>query len=247
MRHRAEPTEAGASRVDAPEALLRSHRFAEPVPVMRPTMPDRQRYNEKIAGIWDSHWITNDGALHGELVEALSRYLGVAEISLCCNGTIALLIALQSARINGGEVVTTPFTFPATPHALNWNGVRPVFCDIDEKTFNLDPARIDEVVGAETRAILPVHVFGYPCDVDAIQALSNRHGLQVIYDAAHAMGVHFRGRPLLGLGEEMVLLPYQKIISKRNPHGGLVAAVRGAHPALGPAEKDVFSLYFIGK
>ena len=145
MRSRVDDHDAiGAAHLINPEKLLRSYRFAEPVLVMRPTMPDRQKYHEKIERIWDSRWLANDGELHGELVAALSRYLGVSEISLCCNGTVALLIALQSCRINGGEVITTPFTFPATAHALYWNRVQPVFCDIDEKTFNLDPDRIEE-------------------------------------------------------------------------------------------------------
>jgi dTDP-4-amino-4,6-dideoxygalactose transaminase len=129
----------------------------------------------------------------------------VKHVSLFCNGTIALLVALQALRLHDGEVITTPFTFPATAHVLYWNGIRPVFCDIDEKTMNLDPRKLERLISPTTKAILPVHVYGVPCDVEAIQEIADRHGLHVIYDAAHAFGVHRKGRSLARHGEISML------------------------------------------
>lgn len=171
----------------------------------RPTLPPLEDFQRRLAPAWESARLTNDGVLHAELRQALREYLGVEHLSLCCNGTVALLLALQAARINSGDVITTPFTFPATAHSLHWNRVRPVFCDIEGRDFTLDPARIERSIGPETRAILPVHVFGYPCDVDAIQAIADRHGLVVIYDAAHTMGVRLSGESILEWGNCSVL------------------------------------------
>ena len=187
------------------QLLVRRHRFERPIYVTRPTLPKLEDFRRKLEPVWASAWLTNDGALHDELRAALIDHLGVEHLSLCCNGTVALLLALQAAGIDGGEVITTPFTFPATPHALHWNGVRPVFCDIEERHYTLDPERIEGLIGPETRAILPVHVFGYPCDVEAIQAIADRHGLAVIYDAAHMMGVRYRGESILRWGDYSVL------------------------------------------
>jgi dTDP-4-amino-4,6-dideoxygalactose transaminase len=183
------------------EGFLENHRFAQPVFVTRPTMPNLDDYARKLEPVWESRWLTNEGQLQVELRDGLCESLGLEHLSLCCNGTVALLIALQAERVNGGEVITTPFTFAATVHALYWNRIRPVFCDIDPVTFNLDPRHIEGLITPETRAILPVHVFGYPCDIDAIEEIAVRHGLAVIYDAAHAMGVGYRGRSLLGYGD----------------------------------------------
>jgi dTDP-4-amino-4,6-dideoxygalactose transaminase len=200
---------AVASRETPPvrdlDELIRRLALPQPIPVTRPTMPSREAYFEKLAPVWESRWLTNDGELHGRLRDGLADYLGVPHLSLCCNGTLALLIALQALRITSGEVITTPFTFPATPHALWWNRVRPVFCDIDEKTFNLDPNRIEGLIGPDTRAILPVHVFGTPCDVEGIQAVADKHGLAVIYDAAHVMGVRYGDRSIMEYGDCSIL------------------------------------------
>jgi dTDP-4-amino-4,6-dideoxygalactose transaminase len=187
------------------DRIVSEYRLDEPVYVMRPTMPALEEYTEYLRGIWDRRWLTNDGVLHQELERRLCEYLGVEHLSLFCNGTIALLVALNALRINSGEVITTPFTFPATAHVLYWNGIRPVFCDIEEATFNLDPNRIERLVGPDTKAILAVHVYGTPCDVDAIQAIAERHGLHVIYDAAHAFGVRYRGRSILEYGDLSML------------------------------------------
>jgi dTDP-4-amino-4,6-dideoxygalactose transaminase len=185
--------------------LLGRYRLPEPVTVTRPTMPSLADYGALLEGIWSRRWLTNDGDLHRELEAKLAAYLGVEHLSLFCNGAIALLVALQALRINGGEVVTTPFTFPATAHVLYFNRVRPVFCDIEEETFNIDARKIEQLVGADTRAVLGVHVYGNPCDVDAIQAVADRHGLQVVYDAAHAFGVRLRGESLLLKGDMSML------------------------------------------
>ena len=126
--------------------LLRKYRFPEPVLVTRPTMPSLDDYNHKLRGIWERRWLTNEGELHKEFELRLAEHLGVEHLSLFCNGTIALMVALQALNINGGEVITTPFTFPASVHVLHWNRIRPVFCDIDEKTFNLDPDRIEGLI-----------------------------------------------------------------------------------------------------
>lgn len=185
--------------------LVRRHGLAQPVPVTRPTLPSREAYQRKLERIWETGWLTNDGEQTRELTRALADYLGVEHVSLCCNGTVALLIALQAFRITSGEVITTPFTFPATPHALYWNRVRPVFSDIDEETFNLDPARLERLIGPDTKAILPVHVFGRPCQVEAIQAIADKHGLLVLYDAAHAMGVRYKGASITAHGDCSIL------------------------------------------
>lgn len=185
--------------------ILDSYRLAEPVYVTKPTMPDLGRYTQELESIWQTGWLTNQGCFHLELERRLEQHLAVENLSLFCNGTIALLVALQSLRINGGEVITTPFTFAATPHVLHWNGVTPVFADIDPQTFNLDPSRIEQHIGSNTRAILAVHVYGTPCDVDAIQAIADRHGLAVVYDAAHAFGVRYKGESILRYGNASVL------------------------------------------
>jgi dTDP-4-amino-4,6-dideoxygalactose transaminase len=176
-------------------------RFSRPVYVTRPTMPSLSSYSAYLEKIWESSWLTNDGQFHREFESRLKAYLGVEHVNLFVNGTVALLVALQALRINSGSVITTPFTFPATTHVLHWNRVTPVFCDIDPNTFNIDPARIEEHITPDTRAILAVHVYGTPCDVDAIQSIADRHGLRVIYDAAHAFGVKIDDRPILQYGD----------------------------------------------
>src|SRR4051812_15522920 len=185
--------------------LLERYRLLEPVLVTRPSMPSLEDYTRSLDRIWSTRWLTNDGELHRELEAQLAAYLGVGHISVFCNGAIALLVALQALRINSGEVITTPFTFPATSHVLYWNRVRPVFCDIEERTFNLDPKQIERHIGPETRAILAVHVYGNPCAVEAIQTIADRHGLLVVYDAAHAFGVRIGDRSILDHGDMAML------------------------------------------
>ena len=185
--------------------LVQRRKLPEVVYVTRPTMPDLQQYTHMLEGIWERKWLTNQGPLHDALEARLAAFLEVEHLSLFCNGTIALLVALEALRINSGEVITTPFSFPATTHSLYWNRVRPVFCDIDPVTLNVDPAKIERLISPETRAILAVHVYGRPCNVEAIERIANVHGLQVIYDAAHAFGVRYKGKSLLGYGDISIL------------------------------------------
>jgi len=185
--------------------LVRQYGLSQPVTVTRPTLPSLSEFAASLEGVWSRCWLTNDGEVHRELEAKLAAHLGVEHISLFCNGTIALLVALQALEIDGGEVITTPFTFPATAHVLHWNRVRPVFCDIEDKTFNIDASKIEALIGPETRAILGVHVYGNPCKVETIRDIAARHGLKVIYDAAHAFGVRLRGRSLLVHGDMSML------------------------------------------
>lgn len=185
--------------------LCERYALPEPVFVTRPTMPPLEAYEASLKTIWKTRWLTNNGQLHQEFERRLAARLGLEHVSLFCNGTIALLVALQALRISEGEVITTPFTFPATAHVLYWNRIRPVFCDIEERYFNLNPACIERLIGPETKAIMPVHVFGYPCAIDAIQEIAERHGLHVIYDAAHAFGVQYRGRSVALAGDMSIL------------------------------------------
>ncbi|MHC4928299.1 MAG: DegT/DnrJ/EryC1/StrS family aminotransferase, partial [Planctomycetota bacterium] len=164
-------------------------------------MPDLQKYTRYLERIWETQWLTNGGEFHEQFEERLRLYLGVEHLNLLVNGTIALLVALQALRINGGEVITTPFTFPATPHVLYWNNIRPVFCDIEKDTMTIDPVQIEKHITPDTKAILAVHVYGNPCDVEAIDSIAQKHGLYVIYDAAHAFGVKVHGRSLLEYGD----------------------------------------------
>jgi dTDP-4-amino-4,6-dideoxygalactose transaminase len=168
-------------------------------------MPDLGEYVESLRGIWDRKWLTNDGPLHAQLESELCRFLGTEHLSLFCNGTIALLVALEVLGIEDGEVITTPYTFPATTHALVWNRIRPVFCDIDPVTLNLDARKIEKFIGPETRGIMPVHVYGRPCDVETIESIAREHDLRVIYDAAHAFGVTYKNKPLVNYGDVSVL------------------------------------------
>ena len=174
--------------------------FEKPIHVTRPPLPDRKAVYRKIDEIWDSQWLTNVGSQHREFEAELKKYMDVPNISLFCNGTLALQLACQALRLSG-EVITTPFTFAATPHVLYWNRITPVFCDIDPNTFNLDPERIESMITPNTTAILPVHVFGYPCDTQSIRQIANRYGLRVIYDAAHAFGVEVNGVKIGNFGD----------------------------------------------
>jgi dTDP-4-amino-4,6-dideoxygalactose transaminase len=186
---------------DPLDDLVTRWKLSEEIFVARPTMPPLDRFQESLARNWESRWLTNNGPFHQRFEASLCSYLGADHVSVFCNGTIALLVALQALRITSGEVITTPFTFPATPHVLHWNGVTPVFCDIDPETFNLDPAKIESLITPRTLAIMPVHVFGNPCDVDGIQAIADKHGLKVVYDSAHAFGVKVRDRSLTLAGD----------------------------------------------
>lgn len=174
------------------------------ITVTSPLLPDLDEFTDSLREIWDSKWITNNGSFHKKLEAALGEYLKVPYVSLFTNGTLPLLTALQALRITG-EVITTPYSFVATTHALWWNGIKPVFVDIDPHTGNLDPNKIEAAITPKTTAILPVHVYGKPCDVDAIQAIADKYGLKVIYDAAHAFGVEVNGESILNAGDVSTL------------------------------------------
>lgn len=174
------------------------------ITVTSPLLPDLDEFHGLLKEIWDSKWITNNGSFHKKLEAALCEYLKVPYVSLFTNGTLPLLTALQALRITG-EVITTPYSFVATTHALWWNGIKPVFVDIDPRTGNLDPNKIEAAITPKTTAILPVHVYGKPCDIDAIQAIADKYGLKVIYDAAHAFGVQVNGESILNAGDMSTL------------------------------------------
>lgn len=174
------------------------------ITVTSPLLPPLEEFIPYLQDIWDRKWITNNGHYHQTLEKALCEYLGVEYISLFTNGTLPLITALQAMRITG-EVITTPYSFVATTHSLWWNGIKPVFVDIDEATGNLDPARIEAAITPKTTAIMPVHVYGNPCDTEAIQAIADKYGLKVIYDAAHAFGVKVCGDSILKAGDMSTL------------------------------------------
>lgn len=174
------------------------------ITVTSPLLPDLDELNVYLKDIWSRKWITNNGKYHKELEAALCEYLKVSYISLFTNGTLPLITALQALRISG-EVITTPYSFVATTHSLWWNGIKPVFVDIDPSTGNMDPDRIEAAITPKTTAIMPVHVYGKPCDTRRIQEIADKYGLKVIYDAAHAFGVEVDGRGILNEGDMSTL------------------------------------------
>jgi len=174
------------------------------ITVTSPLLPDLEEFNELLQQIWNKKWITNNGEFHQRLEKELAEYLKVPYLSLFTNGTLPLITALQAMRITG-EVITTPYSFVATTHSLWWNGIKPVFVDIDPKTGNLDPDKIEAAITSRTTAIMPVHVYGTPCDTERIQAIADTYGLKVIYDAAHAFGVEVDGESILKAGDMSTL------------------------------------------
>ena len=174
------------------------------ITVTSPLLPPLEEFIPYLEEIWKSKWITNNGQFHRRLEEALADYLGVKYVSLFTNGTLPLITALQAMQIKG-EVITTPYSFVATTHALWWNGIKPVFVDIDPDTCNLDPDKIEAAITDKTTAIMPVHCYGVPCDTERIQAIADKHGLKVIYDAAHAFGVRVNGESILKAGDMSTL------------------------------------------
>lgn len=174
------------------------------ITVTSPLLPDLEEFHGLLKEIWNSKWITNNGSFHQQLEKELAEYLKVPYVSLFTNGTLPLITALQALRITG-EVITTPYSFVATTHALWWNGIKPVFVDIDMRTGNLDPDKIEAAITPKTTAIMPVHVYGKPCDTKRIQEIADRYGLKVIYDAAHAFGVEVNGESVLNAGDMSTL------------------------------------------
>lgn len=174
------------------------------ITVTSPLLPELSEFNEMLKEIWNSKWITNNGSFHKLLEKELANYLKVPYISLFTNGTLPLITALQALRITG-EVITTPYSFVATTHSLWWNGCKPVFVDIDPATGNIDPDKIEAAITPQTQAIMPVHVYGKPCDTKRIQEIADKYGLKVIYDAAHAFGVEVNGESILNAGDMSTL------------------------------------------
>ena len=170
------------------------------ITVTSPLLPDLKEFEKMLEDIWDRKWLTNNGYYHKELEKALADYLGVPYLSLFTNGTLPLITALQAMRITG-EVITTPYSFVATTHSIWWNGIKPVFVDVDEKTGNIDPEKIEAAITPKTTAIMPVHVYGTPCDTKRIKEIADKYGLKVIYDAAHAFGVKVNGKSILEEGD----------------------------------------------
>jgi dTDP-4-amino-4,6-dideoxygalactose transaminase len=170
------------------------------IQVTSPLLPSLAEYVPYLEDIWNRKWLTNNGHYHQELEKALCEYLGVEHLSLFTNGTLTLITALQAMRITG-EVISTPYSFVATAHSIWWNGLKPVFIDVEERTGNINSALIEQAITPQTTAIMPVHVYGNPCDVQGIQDVADRYGLAVIYDAAHAFGVKVNGESILNFGD----------------------------------------------
>jgi dTDP-4-amino-4,6-dideoxygalactose transaminase len=189
-----------------------------PITVTSPLLPPLHEFIPYLEDIWKRKWITNNGHYHQELEKALCAYLKVPYISLFTNGTLPLMVALQAFRITG-EVITTPYSFVATTHALWWNGITPVFVDVDAKTGNIDPDKIEAAITPKTTAIMPVHVYGNPCDMDKIKAVADKYGLKVIYDAAHAFGVEKEGISILNDGD-MATLSFHATKTYNTVEGG---------------------------
>ena len=174
------------------------------ITVTSPLLPDLGEFTDMLKDIWAKKWITNNGEYHRRLEGALAEYLKVPYVSLFTNGTLPLITALQALRITG-EVITSPYSFVATTHSLWWNGIKPVFVDIDPATGNIAPDKIEAAITPKTTAIMPVHVYGKPCDTERIQAIADKYGLKVIYDAAHAFGVEVNGQSILRAGDMSTL------------------------------------------
>ena len=176
----------------------------EPIFVTKPSLPPLEEFTDLLKQIWDNKILTNNGPFHQQFEQELAEYLGVKYISLFTNGTLALITALQALKVTG-EVITTPFSFVATTHALWWNGIKPVFVDIEPEYCNLDPDKIEAAITPQTTAIVPVHVYGNPCQMNKIQKIADAYGLKVIYDACHAFGVKLDGTSILECGDLSIL------------------------------------------
>lgn len=195
--------------------------FKEPIFVTRPVLPSLSDFTNKLSEVWASKWLTNNGVQHKRLENQLMNYLQVDHLSLFNNGTLALLLGLKALELTG-EVITTPFTFPATVQALDWNGLTPVFCDIDPETLNIDASKIESLITEKTTAILGVHVFGNPCDVEKIQTIADKYHLKVIYDGAHTFGTKIDGKPISSFGD-MTMFSFHATKLFNTVEGGALA------------------------
>ncbi len=174
--------------------------FAKPFYITQPLLPDIDEFNEMLKEIWASKQLSNNGNMVKQLERDLSGYLNADYLSVFSSGTVALQLACKVLRLSG-EIITTPFTFAATAHSLVWNNIKPVFCDIEEDSYNINPDLIESLITQNTTAIMPVHVFGNPCKVKKIQKIADKYGLKVLYDAAHAFGVKVNGKPISDFGD----------------------------------------------
>ncbi len=172
--------------------------------VTQPSLPPLEEFAPYLEDIWKTKWLTNNGKYHQQLEQELCDYLGVKYCSLFSNATLALIVGLQALRVTG-EVITTPFSFVATTHALYWNGIKPVFCDIEARTCNINVDKIESLITPQTTAIMPVHVYGHPCNLDRIEKIADTYGLDVLYDAAHAFKVDLSGKSILNYGNMSIL------------------------------------------
>jgi len=170
------------------------------IPITKPFLPPKEEYQKLVEGIWDRNWLTNNGPLVNELEHKLKEYLGVSHILYTSNGTIALQLAIKALGLKG-EIITTPFSYVATTSSIVWEGCKPKFVDIDANTLNIDPSKIEAAITENTSAILATHVYGNPCDVDAIQKIAENHNLKVIYDAAHCFGTTYKGKSIFEYGD----------------------------------------------
>lgn len=175
------------------------------ITVTSPLLPNLQEFEKMLEDIWQRKWLTNNGYYHKELEKALADYLGVPYISLFTNGTLPLITALQALNLREGEIITTPYSFVATTHSIWWNNLKPVFVDVEEENGNINPEKIEAAITPKTRAIMPVHVYGTPCNTKRIQEIADVYGLKVIYDAAHAFGVNINGKSILENGDMSTL------------------------------------------
>ena len=174
--------------------------MADTILVTRSSMPTLDEYVEEIKTIWDTHWLTNMGPKHNEFAEKLKEYLGVDYIELLVNGHMALELTIQAMNLKG-EVITTPFTFASTTHAIVRNGLTPVFCDIDPETYCMDASKIEKLITDQTCAVMPVHVYGNVCNIEEIERIARKYELKIIYDAAHAFGETYKGRGIGSFGD----------------------------------------------
>lgn len=218
--------------LDEMEVLAMNNYFNEPIFVTRPLLPNLEQVNRKMSEVWVSKWVTNNGLQQKRLEEELKDYLEVDNLALFANGTLALLLGLKSLNLSG-EIITTPFTFPATVQALDWNGLTPVFCDIEPKTFTIDADKIEALITEKTSAILGVHVFGNPCEVEKIQEIADKHGLKVIYDGAHAFGMKINGAPVSSYGDMTMFSFHATKLFNTIEGGGLSFKDKGLAKTLG--------------
>lgn len=200
--------------------------FTKPVYITRPVLPSLDSITKKFEDVWKSQWLTNDGSQHQIFEKEIKKILKVPYVSLFNNGTTALLVACKGLDLSG-EVITTPFTFPATPHVLTWNNIEPVFCDIDPVSMSIDADKIESLVTSKTSGILAVHVFGTPCDVEKIQKIANKHNLKVIYDAAHAFETEINGTGIGNFGDISMFSFHATKLFHTAEGGALVLKKRG--------------------